>query len=58
MDDKKSETLPAIDSNQGWKPRPQHKQTIVEKNPEEEPDTAVESRTPQPLPFGKIDVFA
>ena len=59
MDDKKTETLPPIDRNQGWRPRPQRKRTLVKKAPEEEEtDVQEEIHTPHPLPFGKIDLFA
>lgn len=58
MNDDKTETLPPIDHNQGWRPRHQQKRTIVEKKPAEEPEQAEEAHTPQPLPFGKIDIFA
>ena len=59
MDDKKTETLPPIDPNPGWKPHQEHKRTIVEKKSEkDETESPEESRTPHPLPFGKLDVFA
>ncbi len=51
-------TMPIVDRGQGFKPRRQQKRTFVESESKEQPKEEEAERSPAPLPFGKIDVFA
>jgi hypothetical protein len=59
MEEKTTETMPGVERSHGWKPRRQQKRTLVEGNPKKptEPEEQ-QTRPPDPLPFGKLDIFA
>ena len=59
MEDKSSGTVPGVERSHGWKPRRQHKRTLVEGKPKEPEQKEEEQHTrpPDPLPFGKLDIL-
>ncbi|RJP78816.1 MAG: hypothetical protein C4524_06100 [Candidatus Zixiibacteriota bacterium] len=57
-DGKTTEPLPPVDRGEGWKPRHQRKRTLLDVEPKPEDKSEEEPRTPQPLPFGTIDILA
>ncbi len=50
---------PVVNRQEGWKEQPQKRYINRSRNgPEGEGEEEESVRKPQPLPFGKIDVFA